>query len=207
MNANDKESPLKLMKTDPLLVVNLLIITASWISTSFNNYLLSFNIRNFGGNVYVNAWAFGLSGVFGKILAGGLRKFLSTKTSLLIMLSLVCIFGCGLIFFKNDAIMAVCIGVIELGIGGSFTLVYFINTEYFPTLFTAFAFAVCQVGARGTTMLSYVLSDLKPPIPMILLTSIGLISLILLLFLSKPRDYDAIERLPSAVTDDEIIDD
>lgn len=190
MNVIDKESPFKLMKADPVLVINLLIIMASWISTSFNNYLLSFNIRNFGGDLYINAWAFGLSGILGKIIAGFLRKYFSTKLSLLIMLVIVCMFGFGLIFFKNAYIVALCIGMIELGIGGSFTLVYFVTTEYFPPLFTAFAFAVCQVGARFTTIASYVLSDLKSPIPMILLCSTGVISLITLVFLSKPRTLD-----------------
>ena len=59
-SVEDKEKPFKIMKSHPIILINLLIIMISWISTSFNNYLLGFNIRNLGGNFYYNAWAYGL---------------------------------------------------------------------------------------------------------------------------------------------------
>ena len=68
-----KESPLQIMKNDPIIFFNLLIIMASWVSTSFNNYLLGFSIRNFGGNLYYNSWAFGFSNIFGKLIATAIR--------------------------------------------------------------------------------------------------------------------------------------
>ena len=96
-------------------------------------------------------------------------------------------FGIILIFFESTALIAISIGMIEFSIGGSFTLIYYINTEYFPLLFVSFAFAICQVGARSSTIASYLLSDLQEPYPMILLVSTGLVSLICLFWLSKPN--------------------
>lgn len=58
------------------------------------------------------------------------------------MMLLVLIFGFGLIFFSNTYVIALSIGMIEIGVGANFTLVYFVTTEYFPPLFSAFAFAV-----------------------------------------------------------------
>mmetsp|Transcript_24374 Transcript_24374/g.21628 ORF Transcript_24374/g.21628 Transcript_24374/m.21628 type:complete len:122 (+) Transcript_24374:797-1162(+) len=55
----DKEKPFKLMKENPLIFLNLMIIMGGWMCTSFNSYLLGFNIRNLGGNFYYNAWSFG----------------------------------------------------------------------------------------------------------------------------------------------------
>lgn len=68
-----KESPLHIIRDDPVVLINLLIIMASWISTSFNNYLLGFSIRNFGGNLYYNSWTFGFASFFGKIMSSFLR--------------------------------------------------------------------------------------------------------------------------------------
>jgi predicted MFS family arabinose efflux permease len=186
MNVRDKESPIKFLKSNPILFLNLIIIMLSWISTSFNNYLLGFSIRNFGGNIYYNIWAFGLAGIAGKVAASVLRKSMSSKISLFVFLAIVAVVGTGLIFFTNKYLIALSIGIVNLGIGGSFTIVYFVTTEYFPPLFTAFAFAVCQVGARATTISSYVLSDLKHPIPTILLVATTIVSIASLFFLSKP---------------------
>ena len=58
-SVEDKEKPFKIMKSHPIILFNLIIIMISWMSTSFNNYLLGFNIRNLGGNFYYNAWAYG----------------------------------------------------------------------------------------------------------------------------------------------------
>lgn len=63
----DKESPFKIMRNNPIIFINLIIIMLSWISTSFNTYLLGFSIRNLDGNLYFNAWAFGLCGIIGKL--------------------------------------------------------------------------------------------------------------------------------------------
>lgn len=142
LNVKEKESPIAIMKNNPVIFFNLIIIMLSWVAASFNNYLLSFSIRNFGGNLYYNAWAFGIAGLGGKIAGGVARKYLSTKFALIVMLGIVFLFGFGLIFFKNQYLIATCIGFIELGIGACFTLVYFVTTEYFPPLFTSFAFAV-----------------------------------------------------------------
>lgn len=70
LQVNDKESPWKIMKRNPVIAVNLMIIMFSWVATSFNNYLLSFSIRNFGGDLYFNAWAFGFAGLLGKFVGG-----------------------------------------------------------------------------------------------------------------------------------------
>ena len=110
-----------------------------------------------------------------------------TKTCQIIMLSLVIGFGIVLIFTSNEVLIAASIGMVEVGIGGSFTLIYFINTEYFPPLFVAFAFAVCQFASRSSTIFSYLLSDLQAPIPMILLVATGGLALITLMCLSKPN--------------------
>ena len=182
-----KESPWQIMKEDPIIFINLLIIMISFASTTFNNYLLGFNIRNFGGNLYYNSWAFGFSNFFGKLIATAVRVYLPTKISLMIMLTIIITFGFFLIFFENIALIAISIGMIELGIGGSFTLIYYINVEYFPLLFVSFAFAICQIGGRSSAIASYLLSDLKEPYPMVLLVSTGLVSMLVLFCLSKPN--------------------
>ena len=79
-----------------------------------------------------------------------------------------------------------------MGIGGAFTLSYFLNNEYFPPLFLGFAFSVTQFGSRGMSILSYLMADLSEPIPMVLLCSTAGLALISLIFLSKPDTEEEI---------------
>mmetsp|Transcript_200 Transcript_200/g.193 ORF Transcript_200/g.193 Transcript_200/m.193 type:complete len:263 (+) Transcript_200:575-1363(+) len=137
-----KANPFKMIKSHPNLCTNLLIIMVSWMSTSFNENLLGFSIRNFGGNLYYNVLAFGFCSILGKCLSVFVRKMFNSKISLFIMLLIVLMFGISLIFIENTYLMAICIGGVQIGIGGSYMLLYFINTEYFPPLFAPFAFAI-----------------------------------------------------------------
>lgn len=54
-------------------------------------------------------------------------------------------------------------------------------------MFLGFAFAVSQFGARGFSILSYLISDLKAPLPMILLCITTGLALLSLIFIVKPE--------------------
>ena len=109
---------------------------------------------------------------------------------MMICLSFGILAGFSLIFIKSTVLIAIWVGIVEGGVGGCFTLVYFATTEYFPPLFTAFAFAVCQLGSRSFTVLSYLLSDLTAPIPMVLLSSLSFVAFASMIFISKPSLSD-----------------
>lgn len=78
-----KKNPFRQMKKDPKLILNLSISTACWIACSFNYFLLSYNIKNLGGNFFLNSSLIAFAGVGGKIITLILRKYVPTKISLI----------------------------------------------------------------------------------------------------------------------------
>lgn len=180
-----KLNPFAQMRLNPLLFTNLWVAIFTWIGCSFNYFLLSFDVKNLGGNMFINASLITFAGITGKMWTIFMIKKLSTKSSIFILFMIVFIFGFGLVFFKTGWMISICIAFVEVGLGGAFSLTYFINTEYFPPLFLGFAFAVTQFAARGSSILSYLLSDLEPPMPMILLCIITGVALLTLVFLKK----------------------
>ncbi|CAI2364061.1 unnamed protein product [Moneuplotes crassus] len=181
-----KKNPLRQMRKQPKLALNLAISTICWTACSFNYFLLSYDTKNLGGNIFLNTSLIAFSNVGGKLITLGVRNYASTKISMMVCMTICFIFGFGLIFFKEGWIIALCITFILIGIGGGFTLSYYLNNEYFPPLFVSFAFSVTQFGSRGLTILSYLMSDLQEPIPMILLCTTTGIALFCLVFLTKP---------------------
>lgn len=167
--AEVKLHPVQMMKLNPRLFINLCIVATAWVSLSFNYFLISFDIKNLGGNMFLNSSLISLAGITGKFTVYMLKKRLPTKTTMLCCFTLIYVFGFGLVFLKADWMISVCIAFVEIGIGGSFTLCYYINTEYFPPLFLGYALAICQLCARGFTIFSFLLTDLQAPIPMVLL--------------------------------------
>lgn len=188
MAVEEKESPFKLLRRDPVILKNLAIILTVWVSTSFNSYMLGFNTRNMGGNIYTNNLVLPFMAMVGKLAAIPLKHFFSSKIVLIFLVSFVAGFGFMLIIITDGPLVSVFIGLTQFGMAGSFAVSYAVTTEYFPALFLAFAFAVCQFGARGMTIFSYVLSDIKAPVPMIILCASSAVALIALFFLTKPLD-------------------
>ena len=182
-----KVNPISQIRANPRLLINLLIVLMAWIASSFNYFLISFSTKNLGGNIFINSTLVSIAGIVGKIITILGKNHLSTKSSLAISFALTLLFGLGLVFFEDGWIVSTCIGFVEIGLGMSFTLIYYINTEYFPPLFLSFAFAVSQFGARGFSILSYLLADLSAPIPMILLCVTTAIAFLSLVFLKKPE--------------------
>ena len=175
------------MIKDPTLFFNLSLATVAWIACSFNYFLLMYSVKNLGGNIYINSSLIALAGVLGKFITLGLKKYVSSKRSMIICFFITFLFGFGLIFLHEGWMISTCIGFCLMGIGGAFTLLFFLNNEYFPPLFIGFAFSVTQFGARGMSILSFLMSDLKEPIPMVLLCATSGLALFSLIFLSKPR--------------------
>ena len=128
-----------------------------------------------------------IAGITGKLIYIAFGRYLSSKNVLSVWLSIVLISGTGLIFLKTGWMITICIGLIEMGLGAGFSIIYFINWEYFPTLILAFSFSITQFGGRASTVLSYFLAGLEDPMPSIILTLTTLFALIFLTWLIKPK--------------------
>lgn len=71
------------------------------------------------------------------------------------------------------------------GCSGGFTLVYVSTQDVFPVVFCATAIGICNVASRTLTVMSDLVAEIEPPLPMILFTSISLGAVIVIQFV-KP---------------------
>ena len=96
-----KSNPIKMMLNNPKLVINLTIATISWIACSFNYFLVSYDVKNLGGNIFLNSSLIAFAGVTGKLITLAVRKYTTSRNSLFICFIVVLIPGFGLVFFKE----------------------------------------------------------------------------------------------------------
>jgi len=175
-----------LMKKNPQIVVNLVIITMCWISISFNKYLISFNLKHIEGNIFINAMMSPLADILGHILCVPVQKMTNTRVTFMGSLALSFIFGASLIFVHTHWMIPVLIVFSKIGLASGYSLCYYMTSEYFPPLFLAFAFGVTQFAARAFTILAFPMSELEAPLPMVLFSITPIIAFILLFFVRSP---------------------
>ena len=80
---------------------------------------------------------------------------------------------------------------IMIGKGGStcaFCSLYFTQLNYFTPLYYGFVIGICNVGARGSAILSPLVAETSPPTAMICCIISSVISLILCTFLKVPDE-------------------
>lgn len=181
-------NPILQMRKRPQLFFNLIISTICWMACSFNYFLISYDVKNLGGDVFLNLSLVAIASVAGKLVTLFGRRFVSTQIAMMGWFLTCLVFGLGLVFFTTGWLVSLSIVFVLMGVGGGFTLSYFLNNEIFNPLFIGFAFSVTQFGSRGITILSYLMADLHEPIPMVLLWVTTGIALVALVFLRKPKE-------------------
>jgi len=62
------ENPFIIMKKNPQVFMNLIVLTTCWISISFNKYLIAFNLKHLPGNIFINAGISPLADITGHLL-------------------------------------------------------------------------------------------------------------------------------------------
>lgn len=123
--------------TDGQLLSNLIKMTIMWTQASFNQFLLSAQMKYLEGNIFVNFYIFGAAGIAAVILGGYIYNCYGLRNSFA-MSFFMCIIGCigmlviqlDLIQFANDAArehfeehaMPVLILILKMGIIMSFII-------------------------------------------------------------------------------------
>ena len=68
------ENPFMIMKNNPQVFINMLIITTCWISISFNKYLIAFYLKHIQGNIFINAGISPVADICGHLLCIPVQK-------------------------------------------------------------------------------------------------------------------------------------
>lgn len=194
MSPPSPENPFFLMKQDPKIFINLVVLTVCWCSISFNKYLISFNLKHIQGNIFINAMLSPIADIIGHLLCVPVQKYTNTKLTFMGSLLLSFIFGGALIFVKQNWLIPVMIVFSKIGLASGYSLCYYMTSEYFPPLFLAFAFGVTQFLARALTILAFPLSELEAPLPMVLFSITPIIAFTLLFFVQSPTIVKEIRK-------------
>ena len=89
----------------------------------------------------------------------------------------------------------------KFGINICFTLCYIINAEYFPAVVCSRIFGICNIFSRVSTILSPLIAEVTPPIPMIVYVTICGISMIASAFLTKNEELqDAMAEIDECMS-------
>ena len=81
--------------------INLIIMVAVWIASSFDYYLLNFQMKNIKGNIFLNTFSSSMSELPSIIISGIMYKKLGIKVTLVFWFSLSLAGGILLIIFGN----------------------------------------------------------------------------------------------------------
>lgn len=80
------------------------------------------------------------------------------------------------------------------GINSTFTLCYIITSDYFPSIVSSQVFGICNVFSRFSTILSPMIAELDPPVPMIIYCLVCVVSMTVSCFLTKNEEIEAAMR-------------
>ena len=149
--------------------INLIIMVAVWIGSSFDYYLLNFQMKNIPGNVFLNTFSSSISELPSIIVSGIMYKKLGIKFTLIFWFSLSLAGGFPLLFFGNNVdLIPIFVLFSKAGVTATFNMCYLANAQIFPAIFAGTAFGICNIGAKGTTILAPLIAEVDPPVPMIL---------------------------------------
>ena len=81
-----------------------------------------------------------------------------------------------ILYPDSKLIIPFCIFGAKFGLAVGFNMIYFINSEIFPTLFVSFAFTIGNIFSRSVTILAPEVAELPEPIPMKLFCLAALIA-------------------------------
>ena len=165
--------------------INLLILIAVWVASSFNFYLINFQLKYIKGNIFVNTFTSALSEVPATILAGVLYQKIGIRITLVLMFTVAIVGSVSLLVLGNDRIDLIPIFILlaKSGVSGTFNICYLANAQIFPAIFSGTAFGICNIGAKLATILAPMIAEVDPPIPMIIFTITAVIAAVLSCFI------------------------
>lgn len=177
---------------DKIYRANLYIMVIAWSSASFCFYILGFYIKYIPGDIFINIIITCVADAISSIGAGMIAQYIGTQRTLFGSYALAAIGGVLLILFdQNEVLIMVLMMVTKFGINVCFTLCYIINAEYFPSIVCSRVFGICNIFSRISTILSPLIAEVTPPIPMIIYVLICSVSMIASMFLRKAEDGEA----------------
>ena len=158
-----------------------------WIVTSFGFYTLTFVVKYLGGDIFVNSYTSALAEVIAKLSAGGLILHTGLNRLFLVAFSLGTL-GALLLCFNSEGsgtFVAISVFIAKFGFSQTWPANYISILLIFPTVLNSTTMGICNICARVCTMLAPLVVEIEPPYPMVIVTTGGLIAVVLSQFLKN----------------------
>lgn len=107
--------------------INLIILVILWMASSFNFYLINFQMKYIKGNVLVNMMVSALSELPAVILGGLLYQKIGIKITLVCCFTMAIIGSVSLLLNDNDDLIPIFILLAKGGVSGTFNICYLAN--------------------------------------------------------------------------------
>ena len=123
------------------------------------------------------------------ILGGILYKKVGIRLEFTISFLISVLGGLMILFWgtNNPQLMPIFVTLAKFGISSGFVIVYVSTVDVFPTLFCATALGFCNFFARVATILAPLIAEKKPPLPMLIFTSMTALGSVLALLIRPAK--------------------
>ena len=182
--------------------MTLVVFILFWTVSSFNYYLLTFELKYIPGNIYVNTSVSCLSEVLADIVSGYLMNIIGIRLSFLFAFITATLGGILMIFLYNvDSAMAVFVLLSKFGVAFAFNTAYLSTPMVFPVILTSTAFGLCNLVARFATIASPIIAEVSNPVPMIAFSVASIIGALCAFFVTEPKKGGDKEKKMDIVSD------
>lgn len=154
--------------------VNLLLMVYIWIASSFDMYLITFQMKYLPGNIFVNSLVSSFVDIPISIAAGFIYHSYGVRLTLPLAYGMSLCGSIALVILGNSipAMVPVMVMMARGGVKVALDLCYLANSTIFPAIFAGTAFGLCNIGAKAFTILSPLIAEVAPPLPMIIFSGV-----------------------------------
>ena len=149
-----------------------------WAISSFSLYLVNYSLKNISGDFFMNNLISGVTDIPIAILGGYLYHKFGLRIVLTAFFIAAMAGGITIVVFSESypSLVPIMVAFAKGGVKVTFDICYLGNSFLFPAIFAGTAFGICNAAAKLSTILSPMLAEANPPVPMIvfsILTGIG----------------------------------
>lgn len=160
----------KKLWADKVLKTNLVCSCMCWLHGSFNFYLITFYLKKFPGNIYINSMCFAMADLLAYMSSGIVLKFFMVRQGLFFSYSVSLI--AGLLYLANyntqsTWLIPALVALSRIGGSMSFNIGYVSVSRLFPTNYVTTVFGIVNFFSHMITVGAPVVAELEEPIPFV----------------------------------------
>jgi len=165
-----KGPDMKILWADKVLRKNLIASCMCWLHASFNFYLITFYLKKFPGNIYINSMCFACADLLAYMSSGLVLKYFMVRQGLFFSYSVSLI--AGLLYLANYNttkvwLIPALVAISRIGGSMSFNIGYVSVSRLFPTNYVTTVFGIVNFFSHIITVGAPVVAELEEPIPFV----------------------------------------